>query len=401
MTSSPPGRPSSAEPLVLVLGTADWDAVIATNQHRVTPSLAQRHPVLFVEGTGTRRLRLSDAGRIVRRLGPAPAGHLRRVVPEGVTVVTPRIVPHHAPPTAVVNRLLLTRRLRRWTQHPGPRVLWTYTPFTYGLERLADASVYHLVDLLHENPGVDAGRLLAAERTLAASAGLAVATSPAVEQHLRAQGFAVTRCLRNVADVELFAAAAQRRTAAREPVVVVAGTVAGHKLDLPLLARLAGRLNGRAVLRLVGPLAPGVTADPAWSALLAAGAEVRPAVGAAELAEQLAGATVGLVPYRVNALTRGISPLKSFEYLAAGLAVVSTPLPAVQPVPGALWVEPDADAFVARVLELLDADPARVARCRAAATGHDWTARGQELRGLLEGLLRGAPSGSDEAPALV
>ncbi|NAZ87548.1 glycosyl transferase family 1, partial [Kineococcus sp. T90] len=58
-------------PAVLVLGTADWDAVVATNQHRATAALAQRYPVLFAEGTGTRRLRPGDARRVLRRLRPA------------------------------------------------------------------------------------------------------------------------------------------------------------------------------------------------------------------------------------------------------------------------------------------------------------------------------------------
>ncbi|ABS01506.1 glycosyltransferase [Kineococcus radiotolerans] len=375
----------SAAPLVLVLGTADWDAAIATNQHHVAPALARRWPVLFAEGTGTRRLRVSDARRVLRRLRP-PAPVPGRPVPAGLEVVSPRLVPHHAPSTRAVNGWALRRQVRRWVEHDGPRLLWTYTPFTYGLEALADRTVYHLVDLLHENPGVHRARLLAAERSLAAGTDLALATSPAVQEHLRERGFAATRCLPNVCDVDLFAAA-RGRGAPRSATVVFAGTLAPHKVDLPLLLDLATALRGRGRLRLIGPVTADCAGDPAWARLLAAGAEVVGPLPAGALADELAAATVGIVPYRVSPLTAGISPLKTFEYLAAGLPVVSTPLPAVAAVPGAVFVTARPE-FTARVLDVLaDPDPARPARVADLARGQDWTSRGRELRALAGALL--------------
>ncbi|WP_432561944.1 glycosyltransferase [Kineococcus sp. SYSU DK003] len=367
-------------PLVLVLGTADWNAVVATNQHRVTAALAERYRVVFAEGTGTRQLRLRDARRVARRLAPRPrtAG---RPVPAGVDVLSPRLVPHHAASTRAVNTALLHRQVRRWIEHPGPRLLWTYTPFSYGLERHADRTVYHLVDLLHENPGVHRGRLLAAERALAARTDLALATSPAVEEHLRRQGFASPLCLPNVADVAVFAAA-RGRAPQRRPVAVFAGTLARHKVDLELLADLAEQVP----LRLVGPVVD-VAGDPAWHRLLAAGAQVVGPLPPDQLADELARAGVGLVPYRSSPLTAGISPLKTYEYLAAGLPVVSTALPAVTPVAGAVWVQ-DRTTFAGRVRDLLAApDAGRATRLAALAEGHDWTSRGRELRALAGSLL--------------
>ncbi|WP_345711285.1 glycosyltransferase, partial [Kineococcus glutinatus] len=370
----PPGAGRGA-PLVLVLGTADWDAVIATNQHHVARALAEGFGVVFAEGTGTRRLRPGDARRVLRRLHPAPPTGVHRAVPAGVRVVTPRIVPSHGPLTRLPNAHLLHRQVGRWARHPGPRVLWTYTPHVYDLPDDADVVVYHLVDLLHRNPGVDPARLLAAERRLAGRAALAIATSPAVAEHLHRQGFGRVLLLPNVADVALFAGAAGRRRGPREAVVAFAGNLVAHKLDLPLLAALARALRGTARLRLLGPLGEGTTAHPAWRELLEAGAEVVGPLPEEALAEELAAAAVGVVPYLVTDLTRGISPLKAFEYLAAGLPVVSTPLPAVQPVPGAVWVEAGAAAFADRVLALLDdPDPDRARRCQQVAAGHDWGA---------------------------
>ncbi len=44
------------------------------------------------------------------------------------------------------------------------------------------------------------------------------------------------------------------------------------------------------------------------------------------------GADAGLIPYARNELTNSIFPMKVYEYLAAGLPVVATPLPALEGV---------------------------------------------------------------------
>lgn len=56
---------------------------------------------------------------------------------------------------------------------------------------------------------------------------------------------------------------------------------------------------------------------------------IRPAVARAELAGLVAAADVGLIPHVVTEQTRAMSPLKLYEYLAAGLPVASVELPGV------------------------------------------------------------------------
>ena len=40
---------------------------------------------------------------------------------------------------------------------------------------------------------------------------------------------------------------------------------------------------------------------------------------------------VGFIPFKINELTRAVNPIKLREHLAAGLPVVSTPMPEVKP----------------------------------------------------------------------
>ena len=46
------------------------------------------------------------------------------------------------------------------------------------------------------------------------------------------------------------------------------------------------------------------------------------------MADYIAALDVGLLPYELNVETEHISPLKMYEYLAVGLPVVSTAIPA-------------------------------------------------------------------------
>lgn len=69
------------------------------------------------------------------------------------------------------------------------------------------------------------------------------------------------------------------------------------------------------------------------------------------LPEWIAGARFGLIPFKVNALTRGVHPLKLYDYLSLGCPVLSAALPEVTPDPRGVLVYRSA----AEGLELLRA----------------------------------------------
>jgi teichuronic acid biosynthesis glycosyltransferase TuaH len=105
-----------------------------------------------------------------------------------------------------------------------------------------------------------------------------------------------------------------------------------------------------------------------------------------ETQAHLATAGVGLTPYRNNAFNRASFPLKTLDYLAAGLPVVATDLPAVR------WLQTDLvtvasgpEHFVHQVqLNLaLGPDPSAEERRKAYAASHSWQSRAAQLLSLL------------------
>jgi teichuronic acid biosynthesis glycosyltransferase TuaH len=129
---------------------------------------------------------------------------------------------------------------------------------------------------------------------------------------------------------------------------------------------------------LVGPVLSG--AAPALARLAALpNVMVRPAVTPDDVPGVLAAFDVGLIPFRLTSLTAGVNPNKLYEYLAAGLPVVSTPFsPEVSAEADLVALARDAEGFVLTCDRLLSArrdDAARVrleARASAVASAHDW-----------------------------
>ncbi len=116
---------------------------------------------------------------------------------------------------------------------------------------------------------------------------------------------------------------ARRHHPSERPVAGYVGVI-DERLDLGLLAELAGLLPDWEI-RMVGPR---VKIDPSTLPQAPNITYVGPRPYA-ELADVMAGFDVALMPFALNEATRSISPTKTLEYLAAGLPVVSTPVPDV------------------------------------------------------------------------
>lgn len=379
----------TTDALVLILGTADWSQPIATNQHYMSRELSVGSPVLFVESMGLRRPRLSrrDVNRALarlRRFRRSSASQLDRELPMNLEVVSPILVPFHGGIFERLNRLLLNRGVKKWVNHTGARVLWTYSPVTYGLERHADATIYHCVDLLREVAGISSRLIDEAEDHLARSDVMAIGSSEVVVAHLREQGFVDPRLWQNVADVE--AIENVRSEVTRVKSAVFAGNLSGTKLDFPLLRAI---LDAGVQLHLAGPLVEGGGNSAGdIAALVNAGAVYHGMLSMEDLASLYQSATVGLIPYQLNSYTRGVSPLKTYEYLAAGLYVVSSPLPSMDSREGDVCVSPNSDEFLRAVVEQVEVLPSLEVceRRRVVAREHSWQTRGQEARDVLAGV---------------
>jgi glycosyltransferase involved in cell wall biosynthesis len=372
---------------IVCVGFADWDTELWTNQHHLMSRLARDNRVLFVESLGLRRPQVAgrDLARIWRRFARG-LGPPRRV--DGLYVLSPLVVPLHGSRIArALNARLLPALVGRAARRLGLHrpILWAYVPQAEALIEALDPSlvVYHCVDDIAAQERIDTASFRAAEARFAARANLVLASAPTLAQRLRTMSSNVLYAP-NVADTELFAGALEpgeadaAMAALPRPRIVFTGAIVAIKLDVALLVELA-RLRPSWSFALVGPVGPG---DPRTDVSALAGEPNIHLLGRRtyeQLPAVLRAADVGLIPYARNELTESIFPMKVYEYLAAGLPVVATPLPALVGVAG-VSSAPGA-AGIAQLIEreLAQDSPQRRAERSQVAAANSWERRLQEI----------------------
>jgi len=376
-----------------VLGTADWNSPIATNQHYVVSHMSTLLPVTFVESTGLRRpkLNISDINRILNRLlKRSRQNGANREIPPDLEIVSPILVPLHGKAFYRINRYLLMHKIDGCLTSDS--LLWTYTPATYGAELSTKLCVYHCVDLLGTVKGIDPNVINQQERRLAQNGAIAIGSSEVVVNHLTQQGFKKVLYWPNVADSETFSAVSEDLTTERSG-ILFSGNLTKNKLDFALMQSIAKFAeNKRIPFYLAGPIDQGTGKfSDELDALIGQGATYLGSLSLPDLAVAASQASVGVIPYDLNEYTHGVFPLKIYEYLASGLSVVSTPLPSVASVAQLLTEDvkvSDSGSFLDALEDLMGQsnDEHAILRRQQLASEHSWEKRNQEITGLVHAL---------------
>ena len=385
---------------IVCVSRQDWHAGLPTNRQQIMIRAARRgHRVLFVESGGHIGRHLwqlvtgPDRGSVARRLfgGEQPA--------ESITVEKAlTFVPwgQKFPLANRINSRFTGARIRRAARGlGGPRILWIYDPTAFELVGQAgeDLTVYDVVDDYAEQVGPDARRrrfVAAADEAAACRSQVVFATTTGLYER-QLQRNPETHLVRNGADFAHFShtngTAPEVRSFAG-PVIGFAGNLTAEKVDFDLLEAVA-RARPEWSLVLVGP-----PAENARGQLDRLGAlDNVHALGFRpyeELPAYVSGFSVGVIPYRATAYTRNCSPLKVYEYLAAGKAVVASGVPELSGMEPDVTLADRPEAFVAAIESALAASsPAAVARRRATAEQNTWEARTERLLDLVGGRLGG------------
>ncbi|MBT2587291.1 glycosyltransferase [Arthrobacter sp. ISL-95] len=170
----------------------------------------------------------------------------------------------------------------------------------------------------------------------------------------------------------------------RQPVAVLVGQL-NERLDFATLSEL-----GRTMLPII-VLGPRTERDPSAKRSLneflsRPNVDWRGEVPPREVARVLDMATIGLTPYTDSEFNRSSFPLKTLEYLAFGVPVVATELPATR------WIDSEfvkiaatsgdfVDLVRSGLETVLTTDQQR--KIQASAQGHTWDVRAEKLLSLL------------------
>jgi glycosyltransferase involved in cell wall biosynthesis len=113
-----------------------------------------------------------------------------------------------------------------------------------------------------------------------------------------------------------------------------------------------------------------------------------------QVAGELQRSCIAVLPNRADPDSAFTSPIKLFEYMAAGCALVASDLPALRELldeDDAVWVAPGDVAAIAGAIRALADDPERAKRMgdrvRQKARSYTWTARGERLARIIRPFL--------------
>jgi len=392
---------------ILLCSTADWDNPFWTNkQHMAVQFASHGYRVLYVDSLGLRRptMRSRDLGRMAQRL--CRALPVPRQVRPGFWRVSPLVVPFQASPfLRRVNDTLLVATLG-WHLHLlGLRspLIWSYNPMLGDVVRRLPhrGVVYHCVDDLRAAPGIDATAVEMAEKQFGRIADVCFVTSREL-QHRMTPLFPDVRYEDNVCDVEHFRTA---RSSLPEPAdladiprprLLFIGALSQYKVDYPLMERVAGLLP-QAHWVLIGAVGEGQpeTAGPPTYLPNVHHLGPRPYT---VLPQYMGHADIAVLPAPQNRYTASMFPMKFFEYLAAGLPLVASNLPALKEYRELFFPADGPDAFVRAVKNVLAGERRDQTRIDTACDCHSWTARFLRMETVFSPLLSDEGSASCRNP---
>lgn len=110
-----------------------------------------------------------------------------------------------------------------------------------------------------------------------------------------------------------------------------------------------------------------------------------PPVASDQIPQLMCEMHAGIIPYKRNALTSAIYPLKANEYLAAGLPVVMTPFASIGEADNVVYRACTYEEFTKSICQALEEnDPALQQKRINIARKADWATRAQQLIAIIK-----------------
>ncbi|MEZ0265135.1 MAG: glycosyltransferase [Phycisphaerae bacterium] len=399
---------SPAHDLIFV-SMENWDAHWRRNQF-LCAELTRRDPSLRVLFVGLPRNfsyslsrgRLRDFDQIATY--PAPGF-------DRVTVThAPKWLPDSLGPARRINEWLMRRHVRRIARRVGllRPVLWLNPHHAVHMAgRMGEsACVYDITDdwttltqsrrLAELTRRQDAELCRRADATIVCSARLREMKAPLARHlYLIPNGVDAAHYARVLDPVT---APPPAVAALPKPVFGYTGTIHPDRVDVGLVAELARAYpNGSVVM--VGPNFLSAADNERLRSFR--NVHLPGAAPYADIPATMATFDVCITPHRMTPFTESLNPIKLWEYLAAGLPIVSTDVAGFRDFPDLVRLARTPAEFVAAAGAALAEGRAKVDARRAAVATHSWAGRVDEVEAVIGSCLARRAATRAEPPAPV
>jgi glycosyltransferase involved in cell wall biosynthesis len=369
---------------ILSLASERWDGIWFSRQHLLS-RIAQQNQVLYV----TSPFHIRDVLKSLGRKEQARTG-LTKITHTLYTYVPPRWLPYNyrLPWLNRTTSKFRIKQIRRALRKLGMKrpVMYIWDPSFVDMLGQFDESlvVYHCYDEYRDFPGIsatDRQEIRRQEDIILARADIVFAASSSIYKR-KVPFNANTHIVLNAADYPLFATAQDPQTRIPEDLLAIPRPIIG------CVTRVVASYFNTRLLRQV------FSQRPDWSLVVIGPESVYtpderrevdalkklPNVYLLGRREQIAipgylkGFDVCLMAYPdIDNVMHSESPLKMYEYLAAGKPIVSTPLPLISHLDSVIGFAQGAEEWIKAIERSLSGDtPGKIERRQAMARSNTW-----------------------------
>jgi glycosyltransferase involved in cell wall biosynthesis len=243
------------------------------------------------------------------------------------------------------------------------------------------------VDNLQRVPDINSKFIRFSEENLSKKSDICFVTANYLADYTKNLGFKNVFYEPNVSDYEHFS---QARSIDEQPEdlkgiphprLIFIGMVGRHKIDVGLLNQLSKEV-AQSQLILIGDIHDDESSLPKGPNIHYLGPKHYHV-----LPKYLGHADIALIPAPINGYTLGMFPMKFFEYLAAGLPVVSTNLPTLEEFKHVAFVSADNDEFIKNVKDVLSGARKDQALIDSICRYHSWENRFLRMEEKIKDIL--------------
>lgn len=373
---------------IVFLSSDDWGW--KTSKYQLSTRFARKNRVLFVSSIGFRAptASRSDISRIWHKLKAFAKGP--RKVADNIWVLTPIVVPFgQGQVVQWLNRAIFSIQYRialKLLKLGSPHLFvfsQNWEPYVKSLP--SSQLIYYCVDDQSQFRGVNRSFFEEWDQRLTTSAKHVFCSAKTLYDKKRLLNFN-THYLPHGVNWKLFSSALGSAAPSKDPVMermsgpvlLFFGHISHDWLDVDLVRFLAVSRPGWNIVLVGRNAITNGEFSPHPNIHLLGERDYE------ELPTLCRYASIGIIPFVTSELTAACNPLKLYEYLAAGLPVVSTDIPEVHAYADMIGIATSAKSFLALCDEALDIDRADYSpRASELVRQHDWDDRVEQIYSVI------------------
>lgn len=397
---------SKRDTSIVLFSTADWDEPYWTNKQHTAQSLSKLgFFIVYVESIGLRTPKIGsskDIKRICNRIFSGLKTFLFGAVKKesNIVVLSPLVIPNANDNKLVskVNDVILTYLIRREIKKANNRksLFWTYHPFVINILSYLNNEkiIYHCVDDLSQIPGIDEKKFRLKEELFLSKCDCVFVTTKSLEKRCKEFNNNVY-FFSNVVDYEHFSNPSMLHSNIdkigsiknnNRKKIVYHGVLSDFKVDFNLLKEVAKKCS-EYDFYIIGQEREGQNSVIFNELILFPNVYHISYVPYRDLPELLSFMDVGILPTLLNQYTYSMFPMKYYEYVAAKLPVVSTPLDFTSYTQNeSLNVAIDSNEFINKIKTSIKTGKLSESVAKEIVGENTWSSRTQKMINIIEGL---------------